>query len=128
MLHDLIHLGRIDKSTLHTGDRSITGIEAVAATDQLLCTLRIEDSTRVNHTLRPQRNTRRDIRFDDTRDDVYRRTLGSQDHVHSYGTRLLGDSRNRCLHLFACLHDKISVLIDDDDDIGQVLMVQAIAH
>ena len=48
--------------------------------------------------------------------------------MHAYGTRFLRDTRYRRLHLFARLHDEIAVLINDDDDIGQVLVVQAVTH
>ena len=53
---------------------------------------------------------------------------GGEDHGHTDGTRLLGDARDWRLALLACLHDKIAVLVDDDDDIGQVLVMQTVAH
>ena len=128
MFDDLIHLGRIDERALHTGDAGIPGIQRVSATDQLLCPLGIQHCTAVDHTLRTQRNSRRDIGLNDTCHDVDGRTLGSQDHMHSYRTGFLGDTRNRRLHLFAGLHDEIAVLIDDDDDIRQILVMQAVSH
>ena len=128
MLHDLIHLRCIHKRTLYTGNRGISGIEAVAAADQLLRSLRIQHRTAVDHTLRAKRDTRRDIRFDHTRHDIDTRTLGCQDHVHAYGARFLRDTGDRRLHLLARLHDEIAVLVDDDDDIGQVLVMQTVAH
>ena len=72
-----------------------------------------------------QRHTGRDIGFDDTSDDIDGWTLGGQNHVHTHGTSFLGDTCDRCLDLLAGLHDEIAVLVDDDDDIRQVLVVEA---
>ena len=128
MLDDLVHLRRIDKRTLHTRDAGVTGIQRVSATDQLLCALGIQHRSRVNHTLRSQRDTCRDISLDHTCDDVHRRTLCSQNHMHTYRTRFLRDTCNRRLHLLTRLHDEIAILIDDDHDIRQVLVMQTVRH
>ena len=125
---DRIYLRRINERTLHTSDARVAGIKAVTATDELFRSLGVEHGARVDDGLRAQRDTGRDIRLDDTRDDVHGRTLGSKDHVHSHGARFLGDSRDRCLHLLAGLHDEIAVLINDDDDVWQELVMQAVRH
>ena len=48
--------------------------------------------------------------------------------MHTHSTRFLGDTGDRRLHLFACLHDEIAVLIDDDDDVRQELVMQAVGY
>ena len=128
MLDDCVHFRRIHEGALYTGDGGVAGIEAVSTTDELFRSLGIEHGTRVDDRLRAQGDARRDVRFDDTRDDVNGRTLGREDHVHTDRTGFLGDTRDRCLHLFAGLHDEVSILIDDDDDVRQVLVMEAVSY
>ena len=128
MTDDCIDLGCIHKGTLHTCDRCVTGIERVTATDELFGSLGIKHRARVDDRLRAQGHTRRDIGLDNTGHDIDRRTLGSQNHVHTHRTRLLRDTSDRRLYLFAGLHDEVAVLVDDDDDIGQEAVMQFARH
>ena len=128
MLNDCIHLRRINERALDTCDLAIAGIEHVSAADKLVSTLGVKHGTRVDNRLCAQRDTCRDICLDNTRHNVYRRTLSSQNHVHTYGTRFLRDTRNRRLHLLACLHDKVTVLVNDNHDVWQVLVMQRTIH
>jgi hypothetical protein len=65
----------------------------VAATEELLCALLVEDGARVDLLRDAIGNARREVRLDHAGDDVDRRPLRREDHVHAGGARLLRETR-----------------------------------
>ena len=116
VVNNALHLRRIHKGTLHTGGLSALREQQIASTDQLVRTRRIENGTGIDHLHHTESHTRREVRFDDTGNDIGRGTLRSDNHVNTHGTRLLGDTGDRCFDLLACLHDQIAKLINDHHD------------
>ena len=48
--------------------------------------------------------------------------------MHTDSTRFLRDTGDGGLDLLSCLHDEVAVLVDNDDDIGKELVVEAFCH
>ena len=121
-LVDALHLWCVDKGTLYTYRLAAVQIEHVASTYQLLCARTVQNGTRVYHGTYAEGYTAWEVGLDGTRNDVRRRTLGSDDHVDAYGTGQLCNTCNRQLYLLACRHNQVTELINDNDDIWHVLM------
>ena len=97
-------------------------IQHITSANQLLGTHTVEDGLRVDTLTHLKGNTCREVGLDSTRNDIRRRTLGSNNHVDTYGTCLLGDTGDRQLNLLTGSHDQVTKLIDDHDDIRHILM------
>ncbi len=78
----------------------------------------VRESTLRGHL---ERDARRDVRLDQAGDDVDRRPLRREDHVHAGGARLLREARDQLLDLLADAHHQVGELVDDDDDERQRL-------
>ena len=44
--------------------------------------------------------------------------------MHAHRASLLRNTRNRCLHLFSCLHDEVSILVNNHHYVWEVLVMQ----
>ena len=125
VLIDALHLGRVDKGTLHTDRLRTAQIEHITLTDQLLGTSTVEDGLRVNAGTHLEGDTGGEVGFDITGDDGRRRTLGGDDHMDTHGTGQLGDTGDRQLNLLAGGHNQITELIDDHHDIWHIPVTTA---
>ncbi len=91
--------------------------------DEVFRAGRVQDDTRVDARSDVERDAVRDVRLDEARDDVGRRSLGRDDEVDSRRARQLSDTADGELNLFAYVHHQIGKLIDDDDDVGKLVVV-----
>ena len=69
-----------------------------------------------------ERDARRDIRLDDSRDDVDGRTLRRQHHVDACRARFLRETTDGVLDIVRRDHHEVGELVDDDDDGGHRLL------
>ena len=119
---DTFYLWCVDKGTLHTNGFLSALVEHIATSDELVGTCTVEDGLRVNGCCYLERDTSREVGFDITCDDAGGRTLGGDDHVDADSTSQLSNTCDRQFHLFACSHDEVAKLVDDDNDIRHVFM------
>ena len=122
---DSLHLGGIDEGTLHTDRLCATQIEHVTLTNKLLSACAVEDGLRVDTCRDLEGDTCREVGLDVTRDNRRRRTLGSNHHVDTYGTRQLGNTRDRQVNLLTSRHDQITELVDDHHNVWHVAVTSA---
>ena len=111
-LRDFRHFRCIDKGTLHTHGIGTLQEQHITASDQLVSSRTVENSTRVYHGRYAESNTRREVRLDCTGNDICCRTLCSDNHVDTHRTRQLGNTGNRQFNLFTCRHYQVTELID----------------
>ncbi len=64
----------------------------------------------------------RNVRLDESRDDVHRRTLRGQNEVDSRGPRLLRQAADVVLHILRCGHHEIRQLIHHDDHVWKPIL------
>ena len=117
---DGIDFRGVHKGALDAHHFTVYGNQHVAAPDELVCPGRVEDGAGVNHGCHLEGDAGREVRFDESRDDVGRGTLGGNNHVDTHGTCQLGDTRNRGFHFFACRHDEVGKLVHDHHNVGEV--------
>ena len=121
-LVDVHHLWCIHEGTLHTDGIVALQIEHITTSDELVGTHTVENGLGVNALTHLEGNTSGEVGLDGTGDDVCGRTLGSDDHVDTYGTCLLGDTGDRQLDLLTSRHDQVTILIDDHHDVRHIAM------
>ena len=93
----------------------------VAAAEQLLGAVAVENRPRVDLRRHAERDARRQVGLDEPGDDVDRRPLRRENQVDADGARHLREPRDRLLDLVAGDHHQVGQLVDDDDDEGQRL-------
>src|SRR5699024_12448782 len=76
----------IDKGTLQARQGVSLRKQHIAASNQLIGTTAIENSTRINLRGYPEGNTPRKVCFNHPGNHIDRRALGCDNHVDSYGT------------------------------------------
>lgn len=126
MIHDAFYLFCLDEDSLEASRRHRTRreVEHITATEEILGSDLIEDRTGVDIRGDGKGNTRRDIRLDESGDDIDRWSLGCEDEMETDRTCLLGDTSNSCLDFFLVpAHHEVSELIDDDDDHGHSIFL-----
>ena len=101
--------------------RAVQLDEHVAAAEQVLGALLVEDGAAVDLLRDAERDARREVRLDHAGDDVDARALRREDHVHAGGARLLREARHGSFDFLALLHHQVGELVDDDDDERQLL-------
>jgi hypothetical protein len=109
----------LDIDSLDTRTRHSTGreVEHISASEEILCSDRIEDGARVYLGCDGECYSRRYICLDKSRDDIDRWSLCREYHMESYSTSLLSDTSDRTFYFFFVpAHHEVSELIDDDDD------------
>ena len=118
-----LHLFFADERALHALRlvRAVHLDEHVAAAEQVLGALLVEDRARVDLLRDAEGDARREVRLDHAGDDVDARTLRREDHVHAGGARLLREARDADLDVLALLHHQVGELVDDDDDERELL-------
>ena len=108
------------------------GEKHIATPDELIGAGAVENGLGIDHLAHAECYTAREVGFDQTCDDICRRTLGGNDHVHAHGTRLLGDTCYWLLDFLAGSHDKIGELVDNHYYVREVavafLRIQALLH
>ena len=114
---DSFHLRGIYKGTLHTDGLCSAEVKHITFTDQLLGTSTVQNGLRVNTSRNLERDSRREVGLDITRNNRCRRTLGGNHHVDTHGTGQLGNTGYRQFDFLAGSHDQITELIDDHHDI-----------
>ena len=114
-----LHLGLADEGTLtaHGLVDANRGVEHITAADELVGTHRINDGTGVYCRCHGKGDTGRNVGLDQTRDDVHRGTLGTDDQMDARGSRLLGQTADGGLHVGGGCHHQVGQLVDDDDDL-----------
>ncbi len=119
MIDDALDLIRLDEDSLESiGCHSTCReVEHVTTSEEILCTDLIEDCTGVDIGCYCEGYTRRDIRLDETCDDIDRWTLGREDEMESNRSSLLCDASDGSFDFFLVpTHHEIRELIDDDHD------------
>ena len=91
-------------------------IEHVAAAEQLLGAVAVEDRARVDLRRHAERDASRQIGLDEARDDVDRGALRGEDQVNPDGAGHLREAADRFLDLVARHHHQVRELVDDHDD------------
>ena len=109
------------ESALHTNglDASDRRIQHIAAPDQLLRTRNVQNGAGVHLRSHRKGDTGRNVRLDQSRDDVHGGALCTDDEMHACGARLLCQTADRFLHVVGRGHHKIRQLVDDNDDLRQ---------
>ena len=119
---NLLHLGGIYKSTLHTHRLVACQEQHVALAHKLVGTGTVEDGARVNHGTDLERHACREVGLDGACDDVGGGALRGDDHVDTHGTCQLCDACDGQFYLLAGRHDEVAELVDNDHDIGHELV------
>ena len=84
--------------------------------EQVLCALLVEDGARVDTRRNLEGNAARDIGLDETRDDIDRGALGSEQQVDTRGTRLLREAGDELLNLLADDNHHVCELVEHHKD------------
>ena len=119
---NLFYFRRIDKGTLHTYRISSLQEEHIPLTNQTVSTRTVKNSTRVHHGRYTESDTRREVGFNRTRNDIGSRTLCSNNHVNTDSTCQLRNTGNRKFHFLTGSHNQISELVNNHYDIRHKLM------
>ena len=116
---DLLHLVVGDEAALHALRLSLSQrcIEHIALADELFSAVGIQNDTRLHCRRNRKRNTRRDVRLHQTRNDVRRRTLRRDNQVHACRTTHLRHAADRLLNFLLCHQHQICQLVNDDDNL-----------
>ena len=86
-LCNLCNLRRVDKCALHTNRISSLQEQHITATNELIGSRPVKDSTGIHHRRYAKSDTRRKVGFDRTCNDIRRRTLRSDNHVYTLAQR-----------------------------------------
>ena len=119
---NLFYFRRIDKGTLYTYRISSLQEEHISLTNQTVSTRTVKNSTRVHHGRYTESDTRREVGFNRTRNDIGSRTLCSNNHVNTDSTCQLRNTGNRKFHFLTGSHNQISELVNNHYDIRHKLM------
>jgi hypothetical protein len=92
-------------------------VKHVAASQQRFGAVGVENRARVDLGRHAERHARREVRLDQSGDDIDRRTLRSQHQVNAHRARHLRQARDRFFHVVAVEHHQVGQLVDDDDDL-----------
>ena len=122
VMHYIFNFGSIHKSTLYTNKVIALREKHISASDQLIGARRIQNCTRVDHRRNTKSNAGREVGFYNTGNNVYRRTLSSNDHVNSHCARQLGNACDWHFHFFTGCHYQIAKLIHNHNDVRQKTM------
>ena len=122
VLTDLFHFRRIHKGTLHADGRITSKEEHVTLTHQLIGTLGVKNRARINLRHYLKCHTGGEVCLNRTRNDIRRGALRRNNHVHTYGTRQLRNTRNGEFDLLTCRHDKVTKFVNHHNDIRHVVM------
>ena len=93
----------------------------IAFTQQLLCTLLVQNNTGVQRVINRKCNAVIDVCADQTSYNVSRRTLCCNNQVNTCSTTKLSNTDNGRLNVFARNHHKVSKLVDDNNKVWHVL-------
>ena len=99
-------------------------IKHITFTNKLVCAFGIKYSTTIHYGLCAESNSCWDVGFNRTGNNLNVRTLGRQNHMHTNRTCFLRDTLNRTFYFFSGLHNKVSVLVNNNNEIRHVVMVQ----
>ena len=109
-------------NTLHAAG-SGWQIQHVAASQQALGAVGVDDGSRVHLGRQAEAHTRGHVRLDEAGDDIDRRPLRGEHKVDADSAGHLRQPRDRLFHVGAVEHHQVGKLVDDDDDVGQRLLV-----
>ena len=76
----------------------------------------IENRARIDLGRDAIRNAGREVRFDQSGDDIDRRALGRQHQMNADGARHLRQTRDRIFDFMAGSHHQVGEFVDDDHD------------
>ena len=91
--------------------------EHVATSEELLRTGHVNDGAGVDGGRGSKRDTSRDVRLDETGDDVDGGPLRAEDEVDAGGAGQLRHAGDLLLHLDRRLEHEVGELVDDEDDV-----------
>ena len=114
-------LGDVGPVHAHETRRGGRQIQHVAAAEELLGPVAVENRARVDLRRHAERDARWQVGLDQAGDHVDRRALGGQDEVDADGPRHLREAGDRLLHLAAREHHQVGQLVDGEHDVGQRL-------
>ncbi len=99
--------------------RAVRQIEHVAAAEQRLGAVGVEDGARIDLGGHAERHAGREVGLDQSGDDIDRRPLRGQHQVNADGARHLRQARDGSFDVLPVEHHQVGQLVDDDDDVGQ---------
>ena len=97
--------------------------EHVAAAQQRLGAVGVENGARVHLGGQAEADARGNVGLDEAGDDVHAGPLRGQDEVNAHGARHLRQARDGLFNVGAVEHHQVGELVDDDDDVGQRLFL-----
>src|SRR2546423_5089178 len=120
---DLADLVLVEVRAVHAQKARRTGREEehVAATEELLRAVRVNDRARVNLLRDAEGDARGEVGLNQSGDDINRGALRREDEVYADGARHLRESSDGLLNVAAAGHHQIGELVNDDDDVGESL-------
>ena len=125
MVHDALHLIGGDERVLDADRFRTSGrkIQHVAVAQELVGPVHVKNRPRVNLRRDLIGNPRREIRFDDARDNVNGRALGGKDKMNSDSARQLCEPCDRFLDLASRRDHQIGKFVNDDNEIREPSML-----
>ncbi len=102
--------------------------EHVAAAEQRFGAVGVEDGARVDLGGQAEADARGNVGLDEAGDDVDAGPLRGEDQMNADGARHLREARDGLFHVGAVEHHQVGELVDDDDDVGQRLLLPAVVE
>ena len=93
---------------------------------RLSAPLRVDDGARVDLGGEAEAHAGGHVGLDEAGDDVDRGTLRGEHEVDADGAGHLREARDRLFDVGAVEHHQVGELVDDDDDVGQRLLVHVL--
>ena len=114
-----------DPRALHAdGAPLVVGqVEHVALAEERLGASGVEDDAAVGLACHREGDTARDVRLDQTGDDVHARPLRCDDEMNADGASLGGEATDRGFDVVWRKHHQVGKLVDHQDDVWQRLCV-----
>jgi hypothetical protein len=95
--------------------------EHIAAAQQRLRSVGVEDGARIDLGGQAEADAGGDVGLDEAGDDVHRGPLRGQDEMNADGAGHLRQAGDRLLDVRAVEHHQVGQFVDDDDDVGERL-------
>ena len=122
VVDDVLQLVCIDECTLYADGFRACHQQHVSLADELVGAGSVEDCLAVDARRDLEGHSGREVGLDGAGDDVGCGALCGNNHVYADGTCQLGNAGDGKLYFFACRHDEVAVLVDDNHDVGHIAM------
>ena len=96
--------------------------EHVAAAQQRLGPVGVEDGARIDFGGQSEADAGGDVGLDEAGDDVHAGALRGQDEMNADGAGHLREAGDGFFHVGAVEHHQVGEFVDDDDDVGERLL------